>query len=1436
MSEKTERQLIQNLLSELDSDNKTPKHFQELLSVLKKNSKPINQFVVENFWKFLKVVETEMEQNEINPSAFTCYGFLSHHEVFCKHFTSTQMESFFTCVLKHINVSKKSLALSVWCLGVQRFSLNETNQNPIRKFSSKIFDAIHYAINNPFQSVTTICEALNTLLVMIGQLQEVSIQYFNIWIVDVIDCLLHEQKNICLAADKIMDHYIVKNSLSQNPTDKYKISENDLKETSKKLAEISTNLLQKLQKSFQSKDNDIQLISIKAWGFIVYLLQKKIMNETITNPFLDLIRTKLKTNKENKEVDNKLVCDAIEHAWTFLINNFIMDKKFHTSKGKFTLVVKPLILHLSNNTDKKLREICFKKIIYLILPVASKNFTMVFENIGKIFFDCITKEPDTSFQEQLILFLSNWISNKNDISLLIQKEYTYLFSSPCLKADAFGPESCEDNDKLLLLSIQKLEFIEKNFKYIFEGFLEKIVNNFIQKFNEENAKSLSSVLNIYYRSLCLMIGSYCSLKNLDEKLTNILRGILTRLLRFCVENIKQSFCDNAPLTKEQLGWTQEISLSFIKSFIDIIPLHVLLKFNIDINQITGIPVLNSNKSLIISTIYFLLESVCKSPQSDKLRDLVVNIFNSFVTRVLGEDHDLPSLYCDSMKNILPSLLDELIQLPTELQRTETDISPLVSIFTQIWKSSLKTVRNELKTTEICFSMLENKNIEKNISSELLHKRKTLANNLKNYLSTNIDKNLQKNLSANIIHPDFFKTLLSKLLFYPFDIFAKLFYNNIINSLDNEMYSLWKESILIYANILNGYNSPPINHINKQLKSNLKHVHLQTVVNELSDKVQVQYVEMLTNELTNKKQSNESNNTYGNFVSWFEYGSKLLLIICQTCHECQRYDVQILSTPSGKETIHNLLKILKHFIWMMFDFKKQVDLKVFPNFEVDLMYEMKNLLTLSKNSTHSIEFALQFAEEILFEGEFTKLFEMKRNTNSGAAEDMLKFGNLCENCWESVLNLLSKWCLQDGVNFDNSLLQKIEKIFILGFDLQRSAKIRKMTVNFWNNTFCNSKSNLNYSEGLKKVILELVDKEENGKEKFPNFIFPQKQKVVDKMEDEEEEENEKKRKRNSEVNLSSTSTSYSFLSNNSSKLISPEIQIKKETTKKAKLTESQKSKIREQRDTRIVFPGMNPSLLSPSDSLLSGDSTDDDIKSPKKEVINISDVLMPSTSKNIKKEEKHNNNEEESETISIISTPKKESTTVNLVTPIKKDETTTPSMEELFGKLESTPKLPSNNVSPSITFSINTNCNNPIESTTNGANNNASKAATAVERKLFTDHEVHTSSDKYPLLITPIRPNVELKKEEDLEDKNDMEKLLSQLKTPKKVRFGDENSSNNNNSGTTTGELSIMDRLKQVEKMIQTKETGKKVFQSSQERKEVTKKLYDLLGLLIDNND
>jgi len=126
---------------------------------------------------------------------FTSYGYLAHHDSISKQFTFAHIEKFFAIVLKQMDLSKKSLSLAVWSLGVQRFTTSVNNStNPLEPHALNIFKAIRVAIRNPYESHTTTAEAINTLLVILNQLQEVSTKYVTLWLVDVIECLISPNK------------------------------------------------------------------------------------------------------------------------------------------------------------------------------------------------------------------------------------------------------------------------------------------------------------------------------------------------------------------------------------------------------------------------------------------------------------------------------------------------------------------------------------------------------------------------------------------------------------------------------------------------------------------------------------------------------------------------------------------------------------------------------------------------------------------------------------------------------------------------------------------------------------------------------------------------------------------------------------------------------------------------------------------------------------------------------------------------------------------------------------------------------------------------------------------------------------------------------------------------------------------------------------------
>lgn len=65
MATKSEKQIIQELLTNLENrSGENADLFQELLTLLKKNSKIILQFVSDNLDRFLDILESEIEVGE----------------------------------------------------------------------------------------------------------------------------------------------------------------------------------------------------------------------------------------------------------------------------------------------------------------------------------------------------------------------------------------------------------------------------------------------------------------------------------------------------------------------------------------------------------------------------------------------------------------------------------------------------------------------------------------------------------------------------------------------------------------------------------------------------------------------------------------------------------------------------------------------------------------------------------------------------------------------------------------------------------------------------------------------------------------------------------------------------------------------------------------------------------------------------------------------------------------------------------------------------------------------------------------------------------------------------------------------------------------------------------------------------------------------------
>jgi len=787
---------------------------------------------------------------------------------------------------------------------------------------------------------------------------------------------------------------------------------------------------------------------------------------------------------------------------------------------------------------------------------------------------------------------------------------------------------------------------------------------------------------------------------------------------------------------------------------------------------------------------------------------------------------------------------------------------------QIWRRLCDIFRSEMKIVDCCFTLMtskpggEDSNAYSNMSSETIQLRKSQAQQLKTFLSKNVEnqKDQDPNLTSRILFPDFSKLLL-RVLYFPFDLFGcKMdkqnretigtqetslnlqFHTSNMNNLlanDSDVLHIMKEILVLYGGITNTNNLPPFHYISKHQKTSLTHAYLKHLVEDLTEKIELQYVCMISNIDDGDANSMITSNML--MRDWILYGTKFLSLLCTLCHESQRFKVAILSTPSGKDTVHGLQKLIKHFTWMIFDYRRQQlyspQSETLFDFVNQLMAELKSILNLSRSVQHAINFAQEYAEEILFETEFSNLFEMQSSLSSirkekkisgqpvtYSTDEILQFASLCEGIWESVLNQLSKWSLQDGSTYDQAIFQQLENVLILALDTRRNSKIRKTTLQFWCNTFAQSSIQLTYSQKLKQTFALLLQKNEISRLQLPNFPVL-------------EECNPLSTEHSS--NSSTSSSSATFVANaiseegvNKRKRNETPIETvasEPTNTKKTKLTKSQKEKLRERKETRLVVPDMNPSLLS--SSLLSlGDSDDEDI-SPiqpikKEEILNISDIVAaPKSELN------------DSSLIDIqhgISTPiKKQEAIVNLITPdsrgdnikiptphfqsnTEEEESNRSSVEDLFNQMETgcTPiiKTKDENSSPSISFTAPTAPSSEIKVLTN----TPPKKIDQMDDDDETQIPLQRSPQMAPITVTPIlkKGSSPLEPETTLKYSPDMPNSRSK----KHVRFEREQSS-------------PADLLSQFENAVKT--TRDKL--SSEERRRLLQRLHSIMGSLLSDD-
>ena len=575
-----------------------------------------------------------------------------------------------------------------------------------------------------------------------------------------ISIVLSDFCSVCVAAERITELTVFKNMLPFSNNTKFKISERDLAEISKSLLAsiedyqkmLKQNLTVPVYETTQIQlkaitnnngatlnwnqilpeiTNRQQIIGFKAWGYILYFLQKNISKENVLSNLNEIIKPKLALRSEDSQasssqssktmeiVNNMLVCECIEYSWTMLIQLMSSHSKIH-AKGRLALLLKPLLAPLktaaqgySNPSDRKLREICYQKIILHLLPEADKEISLFFEHLLKPLFTAVASKEtaDYALQEQLVLFLGQWLYNDqrdnfkarkkrvealsqddldedvvyrhfltgstfvNDISFLVRKDFAYLFSASCLKQD--GLFICQPNTKASD-ALQRLEFFASNIKVFFNTFFYKLVAGLVQSFNVdttdqtiENSKRFSKTLNFYFRSLCQVIVSYLrnvprDMKESDaEKYSSLLVQLITGLLTFCVENILHySTSDSSPMLEE---WIQEMSSAFIKSFVECFPVNLLIsgtcnsiKVFIDVKAITsGIkdslkpPELKKSPFFaLIYCLYRLAFSAFNNSPTKQYGDKICEMINNSVTmlcnRVLVDLLTIPNLYNDSI--------------------------------------------------------------------------------------------------------------------------------------------------------------------------------------------------------------------------------------------------------------------------------------------------------------------------------------------------------------------------------------------------------------------------------------------------------------------------------------------------------------------------------------------------------------------------------------------------------------------------------------------------------------------------------------------------------------------------------------------------------------------------------------------------------------------
>ncbi|KAL0477358.1 nagB [Acrasis kona] len=335
--------------------------YKKLITLLKNKDTASVSFVVNNLEQFLDMFIKDMEIESLIVSAFTSLGYLANE--YTSSFTRAQVSLFFETAFNKLEKEKRTCALALWVLGVQKLLNLECHSKDRAQTITRFFDCIKFGLNNPFQSTSVTAESLNALRNMISLYSIFSAQdvasRIEDWIPDVIFKFALGKDTSAKAlqyTQVILDSSVMEEVISKHWR--------TIVQTKKSMASKFHNFLlnEKLYITLAERietcnTNESSLLPIKVWGYCSLFLQELIYKDKLHTHVLQMMEKPISSKHENIRVQAlkswRLMCMCVT----------LHDTVFKVGSGRLTCMMRPILAclddaHHSNNSP--VRNSCYE--------------------------------------------------------------------------------------------------------------------------------------------------------------------------------------------------------------------------------------------------------------------------------------------------------------------------------------------------------------------------------------------------------------------------------------------------------------------------------------------------------------------------------------------------------------------------------------------------------------------------------------------------------------------------------------------------------------------------------------------------------------------------------------------------------------------------------------------------------------------------------------------------------------------------------------------------------------------------------------------------------------------------------------------------------------------------------------------------------------------